>query len=528
MGPAALAALTALAAALRFHELDGHPLWLDESATYLCIVHLAERGPDSPHFVQATNLLYYTLLWLWTAVFGVDAVALRSFSALVGTACVPLAARLATRIAGRGAGLACAVVVALHPLHVHYSREARSYALWTLLLLVAISALWHAVQRRTPGTWCAVALAWLAACGAHVFTLYALPATLAAILWAPPGERRRAARQWSIAMGAVVAAAGLYGVLMVAPLASLGPAAWIAERQSSWTAFPESLWALLPSGIYPFHLHGLSLASERSVPWTSPWIALAAASLPIAICAAGAASLVERRAGRAHADWRPLAALALGPLALLWLQSLLFSATYLVGRYDLVAWPGAVLWTGCAVAALGRRHRAAAAAALVALALCAAVPLGRIAGYEGGARWHERRAAALAEVAVAGDLVIAFSTDADELAHALRMRAFGARVRSFPSWVDRQIAWIDTRADLAPERAAALATDARALLEEVKSTIAEGRAVYWLDDSLHLVQRDARAGLAEGLERAAEDGGFARVALNAELRLGRLVDASAR
>ena len=117
---------------------------------------------------------------------------------------------------------------------------------------------------------------------------------------------------------------------------------------------------------------------------------------------------------------------------------------------------GAVLWVGCAVAALGRRRPAAGAAAVAALALCAAVPLGRIAHYEGGPQWHARRAAALAEVAGGGDLVITFSTDADELAHALHKRDFAARMRSFPSWVDRQIAWIDTRADIAPEKAEAL------------------------------------------------------------------------
>ena len=38
---------------------------------------------------------YYALLWVWTQAWGTGAVALRSLSALAGTACIPLGAALA-------------------------------------------------------------------------------------------------------------------------------------------------------------------------------------------------------------------------------------------------------------------------------------------------------------------------------------------------------------------------------------------------------------------------------------------------
>ena len=66
----ALAALTALAAVLRFATLDAQSFWFDEAVTVhllqLDLGEMLERIPDS----ESTPPLYYLLAWLWSKAFG--------------------------------------------------------------------------------------------------------------------------------------------------------------------------------------------------------------------------------------------------------------------------------------------------------------------------------------------------------------------------------------------------------------------------------------------------------------------------
>jgi mannosyltransferase len=177
----ALAGLTVAAAALRFTTLDLQSFWLDEFAT----VQLVRRGfgdmlsalPGS----ESAPPLYYVLAWIWGHVFGFGPIGLRSLSALIGTATVPVA-YLAARQASSRAGLWAAALAAVSPLTFYYAQEARAYAL--LILLVGVGfVLW---QRAMDGPSRGRLLAW-AVVGAlalltHYFALFALaPEALALI-----------------------------------------------------------------------------------------------------------------------------------------------------------------------------------------------------------------------------------------------------------------------------------------------------------------------------------------------------------
>src|SRR5918997_1019461 len=106
----ALAAITALAALVRFATLDVQSFWLDEGVT----AHLVRPDlggmlsaiPDS----ESTPPLYYLLAWVWSKLFGPWEVGLRSLSALIGTATVPVVYALAVRVASERAGLAAAAL----------------------------------------------------------------------------------------------------------------------------------------------------------------------------------------------------------------------------------------------------------------------------------------------------------------------------------------------------------------------------------------------------------------------------------
>ena len=71
--------------------------------------------------------LWYVLEWVDSRVLGTGEVALRLPSALAGIAIVPVAWAIGRELAGRRAALGCAALVAVNPLFVWYSQEARAY-----------------------------------------------------------------------------------------------------------------------------------------------------------------------------------------------------------------------------------------------------------------------------------------------------------------------------------------------------------------------------------------------------------------
>jgi uncharacterized membrane protein len=96
----ALALVCAAAAALRFATLDAQSLWYDESVTAQLMSPrlggMLHALPDS----ESTPPLYYVLAWLWTQLFGTGEAGLRSLSALLGTATVPVVWALGRRLGG--------------------------------------------------------------------------------------------------------------------------------------------------------------------------------------------------------------------------------------------------------------------------------------------------------------------------------------------------------------------------------------------------------------------------------------------
>src|SRR5215210_7487143 len=143
----ALAALTGLAALLRFSTLDLQSYWFDESVTVslvrLDLGGMLERIPAS----ESTPPLYYLLAWLWSKPFGSNEAGLRSLSALLGTATVPLAYAAARELCSRRVGLTVAALAAVSPVLVWYSQEARAYALVVALTTGSLWAFARLVRR---------------------------------------------------------------------------------------------------------------------------------------------------------------------------------------------------------------------------------------------------------------------------------------------------------------------------------------------------------------------------------------------
>jgi 4-amino-4-deoxy-L-arabinose transferase-like glycosyltransferase len=142
-----VAGLTVLAAAIRFATLGVQSYHHDEIVTASRILRDGFwHAMDAVGFSESAPPLYYAVAWLWTQVTGTGEFGLRSVSALAGVATVPVAFLLGAELRGRRTGIVAAALVAVNPMLVWYSQEARAYALFALL-----TALWL-LHRRGKAT----------------------------------------------------------------------------------------------------------------------------------------------------------------------------------------------------------------------------------------------------------------------------------------------------------------------------------------------------------------------------------------
>ena len=110
-----LSGLIVLGAALRFATLGTQSYWFDEAQAahelHLSLGSMLSSMVD----VETAPPLYFIVGWVWAHVFGAGEVALRSLSALAGTALIPIAYLCGRELVSRRAGLLTAAFVALSP-----------------------------------------------------------------------------------------------------------------------------------------------------------------------------------------------------------------------------------------------------------------------------------------------------------------------------------------------------------------------------------------------------------------------------
>ncbi len=204
-----LAPIILLAAGVRLLGLGNTDLWGDEAFSVM-----ASLGPVSHLWSMLSTgephpPLYPFLLVAWLRAFGHSEFVARLPSAFVGIASVPVVAAIARRFAtdtdGRGATLASVVaglLVALSPIQVWYSQEARMYAqvsFFAGLATLALLRLWS--NQRRSGTLYTLAI--LGSAGSHYYGLFVPLAHGLAI--APFARRRRdLVARWFRAVGIAV------------------------------------------------------------------------------------------------------------------------------------------------------------------------------------------------------------------------------------------------------------------------------------------------------------------------------------
>ncbi len=198
-----LAALTLLAAALRFSTLDLQSFWYDEAFTPVHVLH-PSLSATLHAMVHSENTppLWYLLAWADSRLFGTGEIALRWPSALAGVATVPVAWAIGRELTGRRAtAFATALLVAVNPLLVWYSQEARAYALYVLMAALAMLCFLRARRAPTRGNMTAFALTGSLALVSHYFALFML---VPMAIWLAWGRTRLRAALPALAALAVV------------------------------------------------------------------------------------------------------------------------------------------------------------------------------------------------------------------------------------------------------------------------------------------------------------------------------------
>jgi len=183
-----LAALLLLAAALRFSTLGLQSFWYDEAFTPVHVLH-ASLGATLHSVVHTENTppLWYVLIWAWSRVSGTSAVALRLPSAVFGVATVAVAWAIGRELEGpptrRATAIAAAAFVAVNPLFVWYSQEARAYGLFVLTSALAMLCFLRARQEPTPRRLATFAVAASLALLSHYFAAFLLAPMIVMLLF---------------------------------------------------------------------------------------------------------------------------------------------------------------------------------------------------------------------------------------------------------------------------------------------------------------------------------------------------------
>jgi uncharacterized membrane protein len=217
-----VAGLTLLAAGLRFATLGVQSYHHDEIVTASRILRDGFwHAMDAVGFSESAPPLYYAIAWLWTQLTGTGEAGLRSVSALAGVATVPIAFLLGAQLSGRRAGIIAAALVAVNPMLLWYSQEARAYALFVLLTALSLLYFLRALDGGRRRDFIAWGIASALALATHYFAAFPI---VAEALWL----LRRRGRGTFPGIG-IIAAAGLLLTPLLVHQMSFAHAEWISN-----------------------------------------------------------------------------------------------------------------------------------------------------------------------------------------------------------------------------------------------------------------------------------------------------------
>lgn len=389
--------IIAAATFLRLQQLGTDEVWIDEAFTGFIAL---TRDWLSYLRIDNTPPLYYLLQRGWCGIVTCNEFGLRLSSALAGILFIPLIATFCRRLYGRQIALAIALAAAVSAIHVYYSQEARVYILLLTVLLLFLYLQWRLLQEGGGAgrglllfgtTLCALFL--------HYFAVLVIGTCLFVYTVEAACRLRRVPVAYFIAVGgALLLFLPWLAFSVFSSHSTSSELQWIAgyfSDKSTWQLPVRSITTFLAGP--QFHYHETNLFLKRYINARPPE-ALHLFNLFLAFLFLVVYVLLLPRVKRAPAALRrqftEFSLFVILPLLALLGISLLITPVYVVGRYDLIAFPAFLLLAGGMGQILLQRGSRAATAVLAVLFLAwIGMQAYRIALYREAPPYRELKAA---------------------------------------------------------------------------------------------------------------------------------------
>ena len=457
-------ALLLLAGALRSYRLALPDLWIDEANG---VIIAQQSLPDliGRLRLDSSPPLYYFILRAWMHVCGNGEAAVRALSVIAGISVVGVVFLVGRRLFSRQVAWFAAVLIAVSPVQVYYSQQARMYSLLPLAALLSAYWLWRAVSDGRRYSVAVYAIATLAALYLHNGALYLLPAHLAVLLWS--GALRKRPVPWVMCAVSLVAGYSPWLPILLQQLGNKTHYSWFLPfwQQSGVTgSLVQTLGSFAPGGPQPPYLRLAGLARYAWLPVVVSSFAAAVSVVQLLRLRPGAA---ERRPGICL-----LMCLCI-PLAAALGASWVVTPNYVPGRSDQMVFPFFVLLVAVGLSAI--RPTFLRYAVLAVLLASSAVSLR--AYYNSELPPSDRALAqAIAAHAAPGDAVLTTSLTRAPVEYYLGRNRTSVRFFSYPRSTALHLGNQDDAALL--ENPGRNQEDIRLLKKEIKQQCGEHARVF--------------------------------------------------
>ena len=147
-----LLAMVLIGAGLR-GLLISRPMFHDEAYTYEAFASASLKFITSDYHLPNNHVFHTLLVHLSTQLFGNSPWAIRLPACLAGTLLIPCAYLLAHKLYGRAVAALSASLVAVFPILIDYSTNARGYTLLALLTLILLLLSIYVQHHRNLAAW---------------------------------------------------------------------------------------------------------------------------------------------------------------------------------------------------------------------------------------------------------------------------------------------------------------------------------------------------------------------------------------
>jgi len=129
-------------------------LWLDEAIQILAVRNFSYQSLIVQYSIGDFHPpLYHLILKFWTSIFGFSEINTRLLSVLFGVGTVWVVYLIGKQLAGKTLGILSALFLAVAPLHIYYSQEARMYAAAAFFVSLSVFTFLRLIKNGSFFNW---------------------------------------------------------------------------------------------------------------------------------------------------------------------------------------------------------------------------------------------------------------------------------------------------------------------------------------------------------------------------------------